>query len=103
MIAQVGLGGKGSDPAYPECQICRAYGGGGHGGFCPNGGRYPEYYETVVPAGVNGWPPRSGWAAWLGCGHVAGAAGTAPAIGDYVTCPAHQGQQKVTAIAWEHP
>jgi hypothetical protein len=34
---QLGQGGQGPNPV-PECKYCGAYGGGGHGGFCPNGG-----------------------------------------------------------------
>lgn len=33
----IGGGGAGSDPSVPECGYCHAFGGGGHGGFCPNG------------------------------------------------------------------
>lgn len=36
---QVGRGGKGRDPSIPECPICLAVGGGGHGGGCPNAGK----------------------------------------------------------------
>jgi hypothetical protein len=100
VITQIGLGDTGSDPGWATCALCRACGGGAHGSSCPNDGKYPEYYITVVPPGLNGWPPRDGWAAWLGCGHVAGAPGTPPQIGDHVTCPADQGQRKVTALAW---
>lgn len=32
----IGKGGTGPDPTVPECPICYASGGGGHGGFCPN-------------------------------------------------------------------
>jgi len=33
----IGGGGGGTDPAVKLCPYCGAYGGGGHGGFCPNG------------------------------------------------------------------
>lgn len=32
---RVGQGGGGSDQSIPECPGCGAYGGGGHGGGCP--------------------------------------------------------------------
>lgn len=32
----IGQGGAGHDPNIPECEYCGAYGGGGHGGNCPN-------------------------------------------------------------------
>lgn len=35
----VGRGGKGNQPGFPECPICEAEGGGGHGGGCPNAGK----------------------------------------------------------------
>ncbi len=33
----IGGGGKGPDESIPRCAYCGACGGGGHGGFCPNG------------------------------------------------------------------
>jgi hypothetical protein len=36
---RVGPGGSGPDPSVVVCPVCRAYGGGGHGGGCPNSGR----------------------------------------------------------------
>lgn len=33
----IGGGGGGTCPAVAPCPYCRAYGGGGHGGWCPNG------------------------------------------------------------------
>lgn len=33
----IGGGGGGSDPDIPPCPYCGASGGGGHGGFCPEG------------------------------------------------------------------
>jgi hypothetical protein len=42
----VGGGGIGTDPSIPECPICHAKGGGGHGGGCRNAGRPPaEWVE----------------------------------------------------------
>lgn len=38
----IGGGGGGMDPAIPACPYCAANGGGGHGGFCPNGGGWDE-------------------------------------------------------------
>ncbi|HEV2175264.1 MAG TPA: hypothetical protein VGR71_16945 [Nitrospira sp.] len=35
----IGRGGGGNNPLIPECPVCGAYGGGGHGGGCPNSGR----------------------------------------------------------------
>lgn len=36
----IGIGGGGGGVNYdvPPCRICGAFGGGGHGGLCPNGG-----------------------------------------------------------------
>jgi hypothetical protein len=37
----IGKGGNGRDDLlfdFPPCRYCGAWGGGGHGGFCPNGG-----------------------------------------------------------------
>jgi hypothetical protein len=45
----LGLGGRGPDPGIPECPLCYAYGGGGHGGFCPNAGKPPEQWVTELP------------------------------------------------------
>jgi hypothetical protein len=50
-MAQVGQGGTGSDPGIPECRVCGSYGGGGHGGFCPNMGKPPEQWVTEPPPG----------------------------------------------------
>jgi hypothetical protein len=38
----IGTGGGGPDESIPPCKYCGAYGGGGHGGFCPNGGYWSE-------------------------------------------------------------
>lgn len=38
----IGGGGSGPDSSVPECPYCGCHGGGGHGGFCPNGGYLPE-------------------------------------------------------------
>ena len=40
----LGHGGKGSDDSIPECPYCGCYGGGGHGGFCPNTGTDPAHW-----------------------------------------------------------
>lgn len=58
-MRQLGLGGTGWDPAVPECPLCYAYGGGGHGGLCPNARRPPADWVTVLPAGYTGPAPRS--------------------------------------------
>jgi hypothetical protein len=39
---RVGPGGAGKNSDIPMCPICQAYGGGGHGGGCPNDGK-PTY------------------------------------------------------------
>lgn len=64
---QIGLGGAGLDPAIPECSCCYAYGGGGHGGFCPNAGGKPRaQWVTEPPEGVTrprrpaDWHPTAG-------------------------------------------
>jgi hypothetical protein len=44
--ARIGRGGGGSDESIPECPVCGAYGGGGHGGLCPNAGKSPEEWVT---------------------------------------------------------
>lgn len=46
MGISIGHGGRGSDAGIPECPVCGAFGGGGHGGFCPNMSTNPE--EWVV-------------------------------------------------------
>jgi hypothetical protein len=50
-VAQIGLGGNGADRGYPECRICYARGGGGHGGFCPNSGMVHGLWVTRPPTG----------------------------------------------------
>lgn len=35
-LNKIGQGGSGTDESIPKCEICGAYGGGGHGGGCPN-------------------------------------------------------------------
>lgn len=55
---QVGQGGGGSDETIPECPVCHAYGGGGHGGFCPNQGYDPARWTTQPPAGFMAAPPH---------------------------------------------
>jgi len=58
MMRQLGRGGTGPDKFIPECPLCHAYGGGGHGGFCPNAGRPPENWVTDLPEGFTGPGPR---------------------------------------------
>jgi hypothetical protein len=43
---EIGEGGSGPSPLLAVCQYCGAYGGGGHGGFCPNS--EDEHRVTVV-------------------------------------------------------
>jgi hypothetical protein len=43
----IGKGGSGSNPDIPRCPICEAYGGGGHGGNCPNSGRPVSQWEGL--------------------------------------------------------
>lgn len=38
----IGTGSGGTDENILPCGYCGAYGGGGHGGFCPNGGYWSE-------------------------------------------------------------
>lgn len=47
---QIGQGGSGND-ATPECPVCYARGGGGHGGLCPNAGKPPEQWTPEPPPG----------------------------------------------------
>lgn len=51
VVRQIGLGGNGADRSYPECRVCYARGGGGHGGFCPNSGKKVSLWVTVPPPG----------------------------------------------------
>jgi hypothetical protein len=53
---QVGLGGA-PDLTTPECPVCWAWGGGGHGGFCPNAGKPPAQWVNGPPPGYSR-PPR---------------------------------------------
>lgn len=56
---QVGQGGTGPDGDIPECPVCHAYGGGGHGGFCPNMNEPdPARWTTLPPAGFTAAPPH---------------------------------------------
>lgn len=49
---QIGTGGDGANRQFPECPVCYARGGGGHGGFCPNaGGKSPDQWAMTPPAG----------------------------------------------------
>lgn len=52
----VGRGGYGTDPAIPMCPVCKAVGGGGHGGFCPNDGIDPKTW-VVKPEGYRSEGP----------------------------------------------
>lgn len=48
----IGRGETGTDPDGPECGVCYAIGGGGHGGFCPNAGNPdPDTWTTDAPPG----------------------------------------------------
>ena len=62
----VGPGGHGPDPSIPECPICHAHGGGGHGGGCPNHGMTPDVWLVEAqpghPAYIN--PPSMPGAGW---------------------------------------
>lgn len=56
---QVGQGGAGTDAAIPECPVCHAYGGGGHGGFCPNMHEPdPARWVSLPPQGLTAAPPH---------------------------------------------
>jgi len=48
---QIGRGGTGSLHGVPECLVCFAEGGGGHGSGCPNAGKDPEDWVTGPPDG----------------------------------------------------
>lgn len=48
----IGRGETGTDPDGPECKVCYAIGGGGHGGFCPNAGNAdPDTWTADAPPG----------------------------------------------------
>lgn len=49
----MGLGGTGTDARIPECPCCYAYGGGGHGGLCPNAGKRPSQWVADPPAHID--------------------------------------------------
>jgi hypothetical protein len=51
VIAQIGQGGLGDNLDIPECPVCWACGGGGHGGFCPNGGKQFVQWVREPPPG----------------------------------------------------
>lgn len=40
----VGSGGGGNNASIPRCPVCSAFGGGGHGGGCPNSGLPPAQW-----------------------------------------------------------
>ena len=46
----VGLGGSGYHD-MPECPVCYAHGGGGHGSGCPNAGKDPADWVLDPPDG----------------------------------------------------
>jgi hypothetical protein len=48
---KIGRGGTGSLHGVPECLVCFAEGGGGHGSGCPNAGKDPEDWVTAPPDG----------------------------------------------------
>lgn len=51
LLHRVGLGGNGVDRSIPECPVCYARGGGGHGGGCPNSGNDKRFWVMTAPAG----------------------------------------------------
>ena len=55
-----GVVGRGADGNLdvPECPLCYAQGGGGHGSNCPNAGLDPADWATELPDGWTG-PERS--------------------------------------------
>lgn len=55
---EIGLGGTGPDKNIPECPVCWAYGGGGHGGYCPNGGGRPVVQWVSDPPSNRRSPER---------------------------------------------
>lgn len=61
-LIQIGLGGRGYDRSIPECPVCWAFGGGGHGGYCPNGGGRPRsQWVSDPPDGISRPPRPAGW------------------------------------------
>lgn len=48
---QIGGGGDGNNRQIPECPVCWARGGGGHGGLCPNAGKPLSRWVTEPPLG----------------------------------------------------
>lgn len=53
---QIGRGGTGTDECIPECPVCHAFGGGGHGGMCPNADRSQAEWTDQLPDGYSGPP-----------------------------------------------
>ena len=58
---QIGRGGTGSLPGIPDCPVCFAQGGGGHGGGCPNAGQDPGDWVTGPPDGWSGPQAQPGY------------------------------------------
>jgi hypothetical protein len=50
-LGQIGPGGTGSLNGIPDCPVCFAQGGGGHGAGCPNVGKDPDSWVTEPPDG----------------------------------------------------
>lgn len=50
----VGAGGTGPDPSFPVCPVCQCYGGGGHGGGCPNIGQAVQFWQAEKLPGYSG-------------------------------------------------
>jgi hypothetical protein len=47
----IGQGATGNLDEYPECPLCLAHGGGGHGSNCPNAGKDPADWLSLPPDG----------------------------------------------------
>jgi len=54
----IGQGATGDHADIPECPLCRAHGGGGHGSNCLNTGKDPADWISELPDGWTG-PERS--------------------------------------------
>ena len=64
VLHEIGLGGNGLDPDIPECPLCYARGGGGHGGFCPNATRVPMNWVDEIPVSFRKPPYPKGRTPW---------------------------------------